>query len=49
MLGMCSLCGRPATSTCTLCGRLVCSQDMNPVTRVCRVCAARQMRQTRLN
>ena len=49
MVGICSLCGRPATATCALCGRLVCSQDMNPVTRVCRACAAKQLKPTRLN
>lgn len=48
MIGICSLCGRPASTTCPLCGRLVCAQDSNPVTRVCRACAAKEMKPTRM-
>jgi hypothetical protein len=48
MIGICSLCGRPASTTCPICGRLVCAQDSNPVTRVCRACAAKDMKLTRM-
>jgi len=41
MIGICSICGRPAASTCPLCGRLVCLQDSDPVTHVCRLCAGK--------
>ena len=42
MIGMCSICGRPAVTSCALCGRLVCPQDSDPVTRICRACASGQ-------
>jgi len=48
MIGICSLCGRPASNTCPLCGRLVCAHDSNPVTKVCRACAAKEMKPTRM-
>jgi len=44
MIGICSICGRPAATSCPLCGRLVCPQDSDPVTHVCRVCAGKQQR-----
>jgi hypothetical protein len=48
MIGICSICGRPANTTCPLCGRLVCLQDSDPVTHVCRACGGRQQRVKRL-
>lgn len=44
MIGLCSICGKPAVTTCPICGRLVCSQDSDPVTHVCRSCAPKQMK-----
>jgi hypothetical protein len=48
MIGMCSICGRPAVTSCPLCGRLICAQDSDPVTKVCRGCAGKQRQISRL-
>ena len=39
MVGSCYICGRPATTTCQLCGQLVCPLDVDPITHICRVCS----------
>ena len=39
MIGTCHICGRPATTTCTMCGQLVCPVDSDPITRICRQCS----------
>ncbi|MCU0852803.1 MAG: hypothetical protein MUC90_06080 [Thermoplasmata archaeon] len=49
MIGICSVCGRPATTTCALCGRLVCFQDSDPLTRVCKACAVKGKKSGVLN
>lgn len=44
MVGMCSICGRPATGTCPLCGRLVCRACSHSTTGVCRACEGKQQK-----
>jgi hypothetical protein len=44
MLGMCSICGSPATGTCPLCGRLVCRMCSHATTGVCRACEGKQQK-----
>ncbi len=44
MLGMCSICGMPATGTCPLCGRLVCRMCSHATTGVCRACEGKQQK-----
>lgn len=40
MIGICSLCGSPAVSTCRLCGRLVCEEHYDSRTGICADCLA---------
>ena len=41
LMGLCSICGKPgAMFTCSLCGRLVCSNCFDSQHRVCCSCKA---------
>ncbi len=35
--GICHICGKIATRTCTLCGRLVCETDFDQKTGACKI------------
>ncbi|HVO77937.1 MAG TPA: hypothetical protein VMS79_03620 [Methanomassiliicoccales archaeon] len=43
-VGMCMICGRPATHTCAICGRLVCDQHFNRDVGMCTICAPKTKR-----
>ncbi len=39
MMGLCNICSRPgAMHTCSLCGRIVCSNCYDYANRVCSMC-----------
>jgi len=39
MMGLCSICGKPgAMHTCSLCGRIVCSNCIDLGHQVCKIC-----------
>ena len=38
MVGICSICGAPATSTCRMCGKLFCSRCIDRESGVCVRC-----------
>lgn len=42
MVGVCSVCGAPATCTCPICGKLVCRSCSHAVTSVCAPCEMRR-------
>ena len=39
MVGICDICGRPATTTCIICGKLVCGSCVDRESKVCVSCS----------
>ena len=39
MIGICDICGKPATATCIICGKLVCESCVDRGTGVCARCS----------
>ncbi len=39
MKGLCHICGKVASESCRMCGKMVCSDHVNS-RQVCRTCAA---------
>ena len=39
VLGLCSICSRPARYSCSMCGRLVCPQHYDKHSRLCDQCS----------
>ncbi|MHC1708813.1 MAG: hypothetical protein AB9819_00155 [Methanomassiliicoccales archaeon] len=39
VLGLCSICSRPARYSCTMCGRLVCPSHYDKHGRLCDQCS----------
>lgn len=39
MVGICDICGGPATGTCKLCGKLVCRRCLDGATGICKGCS----------
>jgi hypothetical protein len=39
LIGQCSICGRPAHYTCSICGQLFCEQHFDTKVKMCTTCS----------
>jgi len=40
LMGQCHICGKPSTTACRMCGKVVCEDHADPTSGLCQSCAS---------